>query len=87
MVSHQIEESHACMANGRAKVQSRRDVYLSMWPHETGSDRLSREGTYTGEIVKDAGIREEVIWCRQSLRVGLWDLPFEKAPITPVLSE
>ena len=35
----------------------------------------------------DAGISEGVIWRRQSFHTGLRDLPFEEAPITPVLSK
>ena len=87
MVSHQIGESHAIKAIGRGKVQSRGATYLSTWPHDTGSARFSREGMHFSEIVMDAGIREDVIWCRQSLHAGLQDLPFLKAPITPVLSK
>ena len=84
MASHQRGESNAVKAFGRGKVQSRCTTYLSTWLHDPGSARFSREGMYFSEIVIDSGIREDVIWCRQLFHVGLRDLPFKKAPITPV---
>ena len=62
-------------------------TYLSNWPHDVGSARFSWEGMYFGEMVMDAGIREEVIQWRHSFHAGLHDLPFEREPITPVLSK
>jgi len=87
MASHQRGESHSVKVVRRGKVQSRHATYLSMWLHNTGSARFSREWMYFSEIVMDAGIREDVIQLRQSFHAGLQDLPFKKAPITPVLTE
>ena len=87
MASHQRGQSHTIKAVRRGKVQSRCATYLSMWLHDTGPARFSREGMLFSEIVMDTKIREDVIQCRQSFHVGLQDLPFKKDPITLVLSE
>ena len=55
--------------------------------HDTGSARFSQDGTYTGEIMIDAGISGDIIQQRQLFHAGLQDLLFEKASITAVLSE
>ena len=58
-----------------------------MCPCNTGSARFSLDGMYFSQTLMEAGIREEVIQQRQSFCAGFQDLLFEKAPITPVLSE
>ena len=65
MMGHQSGESHTIKAFGRGEVQSSHAMYLSNWPHDVGTARFSWDGTYFGEMVMDAGIREEVIRWRQ----------------------
>jgi len=50
-------------------------------PQETGSARFLQAAIYLGDTVRFEGIREEEIQWMQSLQAGLWDQPFEKAPV------
>jgi len=61
MMGHQSGESHAIKAFWRGKVQSSHATYSSNWPCDVRWERFSWEGMYFGEMVMDAGIREEVI--------------------------
>ena len=87
VMSHQSADSHGDKGIGSEKVHIKHASQPSVWPWEAGLARFSQDKMYIGEIVRHMGIREDVMHRMQSFHAGLRDFPFEKAAITPVLSE